>query len=334
MWRRGPLLFLGTTLSVALLAPRGAEACACGCGVFDVGASTLMPTDSDSGFSVWLRYTYMDQNQNWEGGSKAPAADNNDKSIKTSFYTLGIRYMIDHSWTVMAELPTYSRSLTTTDDGTVSGAAGSIYTGHLTDLGDLQLTGLYTGFFADMSTGLGLGVKLPTGNYTGPVGSLGGSEFDRDTLPGTGSTDLIVAAYHVGGLNSSRSLAYFVQARYQWAFLTRDDYRPGSELDAAIGLTYNFGALGPLAKVAPVFQTVGTYRPSDSGAKSDPLNSGSRRLLAAPGLELRLYKIRLYGDVELPFYQHTAAAATVAVEGTAGQMVAPALFRFQLAYDF
>ena len=125
----------------------------------------------------------MNQNQNWEGNSKAPASDNKDKRITTSFYTVGGQYMIDRNWTVMAELPTYSRKLTTTDDGTVAGPAGSIYSGKLTDLGDLQVTGTYTGLSPDMSTGLSYGVKLPTGNDTGPNGPLGGAEIDRELCP-------------------------------------------------------------------------------------------------------------------------------------------------------
>ena len=309
-------------------------ACACGCGVFDVGAGTLMPTDSETGFSVWFRYAYMDQNQNWEGNSKAPAADNGDKKINTNFYWVGGEYMINRDWTVMAELPTYNRQLTTTDDGTVFGAAGSVYTGKLTDLGDLQLTAMYTGLSEDMSTGLSFGLKLPTGNYTGPNGPLGGAEFDRDSLPGTGSTDLMFGGYHIGGLNSDNSLAYFVQARYQFAVLTRNDYRPGNELDGAVGLTYDFGEQGPLTKVAPMLQIIGSYREHDTGANADPLNSGYKRLLVAPGIELRLGKARLYGDVELPIYQYTNAASSVAIEGTSGQLIASALYKLQLAYDF
>ena len=276
----------------------------------------------------------MNQNQNWEGNSKAPASDNNDKDIRTSFYTVGGQYMIDRNWTVMAELPTYSRRLTTTDDGTVFGSAGSIYTGKLTDLGDLQVTGLYTGLSEDMSTGLSFGVKLPTGNYTGPNGPLGGPEFDRDSLPGTGSTDAMVGGYHIGGLNSDNTLAYFVQARYQFAFMTRDSYRPGNELDGVVGLTYDFGEKGPLDKVAPTLQVIGSHREHDTGANADPLNSGYERLLIAPGIELRLDKVRLYADVEFPIYQHTNAASSPAIEGTAGQLVASTLFKVQLAYDF
>jgi hypothetical protein len=331
--RTAAALALGASLSLAVSS--AALACACGCGIFDVGAGSFMPNTSDSGWSAWFRYSYMDQTQNWEGSSKGAAADNGDKRIDTSFYTVGAQYVINRSWTVMAELPTYQRALTTTDDGTVFGAAGSVYTGRLTDLGDLQVTGTYTGFSADQSTGVSLGLKLPTGDYTGPIGPLGGYEFDRDSLPGTGSTDIMVGGYHVGRLNAANTLSYFVQGRYQAAVMTRDGYRPGNEFDSAFGLTYNFGRVGPFAKVAPVVQVLNSWRLHDTGPEADTLNSGYERVLIAPGVDMRLTpKVRVYADVALPLYQHVNSAPSVAIEGTSGQLVAPALFKIQFAYDF
>jgi hypothetical protein len=328
---RGPIAAAGLTL---VLSPATAFGCACGCGVFDVGAGTLMPTDSESGYSVWFRYNYMNQSQNWEGNAKAPASDNGDKEINTNFFTPGGEFQIDRDWTVMAELPIFSRQLTTTDDGTVAGPAGSVYTGHIGDLGDLQVTGVYTGLSDDMSTGLTLGFKLPTGNFSGPNGPLGGAEFDRDSLPGTGSTDIMIGGYHAGGLNADDSLVYFVQARYQIPFLTQDGYRPGNELDAAVGVTYDFGQNGAFTKIAPVLQLVGSYRQHDTGINADPLNSGYTRLLVAPGVEFRLDKIRVYADVRLPIYQYTNSATNVNIEGTSGQLVASALVNLEVSYDF
>ena len=327
-----PRIALAAALS---LAPSAGLACACGCGVFEVGAGTLMarPSDSESGFSVWLRYSYMDQDQNWENGSKAPASDNFDKRLETSFITPGAEYMINRSWTVMAELPVYVRALTTTDDGTVFGPAGSIYTANLTDMGDLVLSAIYTGLSEDMSTGLSFGLKLPTGNYTGPTGPLGGAEFDRDSLPGTGSTDLAFGAYHIGGLNADNTFAYFVQARYQFAVFTRNSYRPGNELDAAAGLTYDFG-LGGSSAISPVLQVIGSYRLRDQGANADSWNSGYVRFLLAPGVELRVEKVRFFFDVEFPFYQYVNAAPNVAIEGTSGQLVASVLLKAQAIFDF
>jgi hypothetical protein len=330
---RRALRFLCLAFAASLvLAPNAVLACACGCSVFDVGAGTMMPVNSDSGFSLWFRYSYMDQNQNWEGSSKAPASDNSDIRIRTSFYTVGGNVMIDRSWSLMVELPVYSRRFTSTDDGTVAGPAGSLYTANLTDLGDMTLSALYTGLSEDRSTGLSVGVKLPTGNYTGPNGPLGGSEFDRDTLPGTGSTDVVLGAYHVGGINADDSLAWFAQAKYQFAALTRNDYRPGNDLNAALGLTWSFGGRGSETRITPILQLIGSWRERDSGAASDADNSGYKRLLVAPGVEARIGKVRLYADVEFPVYQFTNAAPSGS--DTSGQLVASSFIKAQISYDF
>ncbi|MGD0189554.1 MAG: hypothetical protein ABSD74_02315 [Rhizomicrobium sp.] len=343
---RSSNLLRGALLAVPVLGavyyPQAADACACGCGIFDVGANVLagMPTEADGSVSVWFRYSYMNQNQNWEGNAKAPASDNGDKEINTSFYTVGGEYRISSDWTVMAELPVYDRSLTTTDDGqgSVTGVPNSVYTGRIVALGDLQLTGMYTGISNDMSSGLTFGVKLPTGDYTGPTGPAGGTEFDRDSLPGTGSTDLMFGGYHVGQFAPDSLFGYFVQARYQFAVLTSSNvdgsYRPGNELDGAAGVTYDFGPRGPFADVLPLLQILSSWRDHDTGTGADPLNSGYRRVLIAPGIQVRLNNLRFYADVAKPIYQDTNSASSLAEEGTAGQLVAGTLYKLQVSYDF
>jgi hypothetical protein len=324
--------FFGAVL--AALVPSLALACACGCGVFDVGAGTFMPATTGSGLSAWFRYSYMDQNQNWEGNSKAPASDNHDKQIKTSFFTVGGQYVINRKWTVMAELPIYDRTFVSTDDGTVFGPAGSIYKAHINAPGDLQLMGTYTGFSDDMSTGLGLGVKLPTGVWHSPLGPLGGQEFDRDSLPGTGSTDLMVAGYHFGAIGKGGALSWYAQGLFKAAVATQGGYRPGNEFDSAVGVTYDLGKHGPFDKVAPLLQVLNSYRAHDSGPAADTLNSGYERVLLSPGVEVRLRKVRIYADVELPVYQHVNSAPSLSAEGTSGQLVAPLLAKVQVSYDF
>ncbi len=316
-----------------MLAPTAASACACGCGVFDVGAGTFMPDDTDTGFSAWFRLAYMNQNRNHEGGHTAPAGDNDDKDLKTTLYFVGGQYVINRDWSVMVELPVFDRSLTTTDDGSVFGVPGRVYTGHDTAVGDLELMAIYTGFSKDMSTGVGVGVKAPTGDWRGPIGPAGGPELDRDSLPGTGSTDLIVQGYHVGSLNRSNTLGYFVQAKYQFAVASQDQYRPGNELDAAVGVTYDLGRVGPFTKVAPVLQLLDSYRLRDSGDNADPLNSGYERVLIDPGVSVRIKHLRLDADVAIPLYEHFNAAPDAAVNG-GGQLVAGTLLKFQATYDF
>jgi hypothetical protein len=326
---------IGAAFAAGLaLSPSAALACACGCGIFDVGDNTLMPNNANTGLSVWARIAYMDQNENWEGDNKAPASDNQDKQINTTFYFFGGQYVINRDWAVMVQLPVFDRALTTTDDGTVFGPAGTVYTGHDFNLGDLELEATYTGFSKDMSTGVGFGLKLPTGDWHGPNGPLGGQEFDRDSLPGTGSTDLVFTAYHVGSLNKSNTLGYFVQGKYQVAVASQDQYRPGDEFDSAIGVTYDLGRVGPLTRVAPVLQLLNSYRAHDSGANADPLNSGYERVLIDPGFSVRIKNVRLDADVAIPIYQHTNAASSVAIEGTSGQLVAGTLLKFQATYDF
>jgi len=315
-----------------LAAPSAALACACGCGVFDVGDGALMPATAGAGLTAWFRYSYMDQDQNWEGASRAPAGDNKDKDIKTSFFTVGGQYVISPKWTVSAELPIYDRDFTSTDDGTVFGPAGRAYKAHITAPGDLQLMGMYTGFSKDMSTGVGVGLILPTGVWHSPTGPLGGTEFDRDTLPGTGAVSLTVGGYHFGRLGKPDALAWFTQARFQAAVATQGGYRPGNEVDSAIGVSYDLGRRGPFTKVAPLLQVLDSYRAHDSGPEADPLNSGYERVLISPGVDIRLNRVRIHGDVEVTIYQHVNAAPVAT--GNSGQLTAPVLFKMQIAYDF
>ena len=324
-------LLAGAALAT-LLSSTAAHACACGCGVFDVGAATIMPSNSDSGLSVWFRFNPMDQNRNWQGAKAAPADDSGDKRIQTDFTTSGGHYMLTRRWTVMAELPIVSRALTRIDDdGGVTGTAGSLFTGRLTALGDLSVTAMYTGLSADMSTGLGVGLKLPTGDARGPNGPAGGAQFDRDTLPGTGSSDVILSAYHLGRLDRAGRLTWFAQGRYQIAFATRDAYRPGNDLNTSLGVSYDLGAAGPITRVAPVLTLINSLRARDTGANASPLNTGYERLLIAPGVNLRMGKVRLYADIALPIYQRVNVSGE---PGDSGQLVAPHLFNATLSYDF
>jgi hypothetical protein len=308
-------------------------ACACGCGVFDVGdIYSMVPTNPHGGM-VWFRYSYQNQDQNWEGSHPGLASDNQDKQIQTSFYTVGAQYTFNSKWTIMGELPSYGRSFTTTDDGTIQGPNGSIYTANVFALGDLRLMADYTGLQSNMNTGLIVGVKLPTGLWNSPTGVLGGPLFDRDSLPGTGSTDLLMGAYHVGTLDAAHKVPYQIQANYSVAVFTQQDYRPGNELDTAVGVGYN---LGPIIgnQTTPWLNVLGSFRGHDTGGNADFLNSGYSRILLAPGLECRFGKYRVFADVELPIFQYTNSAINTSIEDTAGQLIANQLYKLQISHDF
>jgi hypothetical protein len=314
---------------LAGLAPAGAMACACGCGIFDAGITGITPQDSDSGLSVFARYSHMDQDQNREAGHAASPDDNSDKRIQTDFYTLGFNYVIHNKWMIMAELPVFKRDFTTT--GATANGNPVVETVPLTDLGDAMIRVEYTGFAPDMSTGLGVGIKLPTGRYTSPIDQYGGYPYDRDSLPGTGSTDLEVNGYHVGHI--AGAARWFVQAQYKFAVATRDGYRPGNEVDGGLGVTYDLPAGSTI--LSPTVSLLGSIRAHDSGPEADPLNSGYQRLLFAPGLRVQVTrKLSVYGDVELPIAQYTNAASSVDIEGTSGQLAARVAFKLQVNYGF
>ena len=299
---------IAAAASFGLPAPSAALACACGCGVFDVGDATLIP--GGAGGSAWLEDDWLDQTRNWSGASSAPAADNSDKRIAADFVTLGGQYMFKSGLGVMVQVPFVDRRFTT-DDG--DGRQSFRHAG----LGDVRLTGVYSGFSPDMSTGITFGVKLPTGGFD----HMG---FDRDIELGTGTTNLTLGGYHLGSIGQQARWNWFVQGQWDHALGGRDGYRPGGEADAAGGLAWS--ASGPTAKigVTPMLQLIGSVRARDNGPAADPINSGYERLLIAPGVEFKAAAWKLYGDVEFPIYQR--------VNGN--QLIAPTLFKVIVSRSF
>ena len=132
---------------------------------------------------------------------------------------------------------------------------------------------MYTGLLEDMSLGLLAGFKLPTGDHTY-------EDFDRDTSIGTGSTDLLLAAYkvgtfptHIGNVNLTfreRPFQWYVQGQFEYPFMSTGNYEPGKETDDAGGVIYNFGAVGPLKELAPILTFLGLHSRERQRHGSDP----------------------------------------------------------------
>lgn len=304
-----PFLSVLSALALYAFALTEASACACGCGVFSVGTSSLLP--NGAGGTAFLEYDYMNQTRNWSGTSSAPAADNADKDIRTDFYTAGLQYMFNRDWGASIAVPYTDRLFVTTlGNGSIGGF-------HHSALGDVRLLGMYSGFSDDMSTGVMFGLKLATGDYTYP-------NFDRDTSIGTGTTNAILGAYHESNLDADNTWSWFVQGEWERAFAAHAGYRPGNELDAAGGVYYSGWLVGAKGTLAPVLQLLASDRWRDSGPQSNPDNSGYRRLLASPGLEYDVGKLKLYADVEFPVYQD--------VNGD--QLVTPRQYKLIVAYSF
>ena len=266
---------------------------------------------------VSLNYDYQDQDRNWHGTSEAPAANNADKEIRTHFITADLQYMFDRNWGLQVDVPYWNRTFKTT-----GGASGNEnVTLDWWALGDIRVKGIYTGFSPDLSTGLTFGFKLPTGDYT-HNDAFG--DIDRDTEVGSGSTDVLLGGFHRQNLTLDGKWTWFSQAELDLPVLTRDQYTPGTEIDAATGVYYN-GISIRNVRIVPVAQVIGSERTHDTGANSShPVASGYQRILLSPGIEFDMHPVRLYGDVEFPVFQN--------VRGD--QLVAPFLVKVAVSYMF
>ena len=304
------MIRIGGGLLAGVLAPGVAFGCACGCGIFEVGTSSMFP--SGEGGMAYVNYAFQDQNQNWSNNSKAPAANNGDKHIETDFITPGLQYMFNRSWGMQVELPFAYRYFKT------EAAPNQVAATTWGSLGDIRLEGIYTGFSDDLSTGVNFGLKLPTGND-----NYNPSVVDRDTQIGSGSTDILLGGFHRGNLSEKYRLDWFSQAQLDIPTLTQAQYRPGFALDAAAGIDYRGWALGR-ANIAPVAQVLFSERTKDYGAAANSPNSGYTRVLLSPGIEIHLHPVKIYADAEVPVFQN--------VNGN--QLVAPVLVKVGVSYMF
>lgn len=320
-WAQIPRGLGVATVLAAALAPNTGRPCACGCGIFDVGTASMFPMGP--GGMAFLQYDFQDQNQNWSGHSHAPDENNGDKAIQTHFVTAGLQYFFDRNWGLQVEVPYVNRTFTTA----TAAPSGGLVTLNWGDLGDIRVKGIYTGFSADMSTGLTFGFKLPSGNYT--YNDAYG-DVDRDSETGTGSTDVLLGGFSRQNLGGG--FDWFAEAQLDLPIMFRDEYRPGLELDAGTGVYYKGLSYGGVS-IEPLAQVLGSYRMSDSGANAsggandDPADgpdSGYERVLLSPGLEFDRHPWSLYADAEFPVYQHM----------TGNQLVAPVLFKVSLSFMF
>jgi hypothetical protein len=125
-------------------------------------------------------------------------------------------------------------------------------------------------------------------------------------------------------ISRQAKLFWFAQTELDLPVLTQDHYRPGLELDSAVGMYYNGWRIGRI-NIAPVAQIIISERTSDGGgAAAHPVGSGFQRVLISPAIEVDVRKLKFYADAEVPVYQNF----------TGNQVAASVLIKATVAYEF
>ncbi len=297
---------LPVAVALATLLPGLAQACAsCGCSLSSDWESQGLV--AEPGWRLDLRYDYIKQNQLRSGsgtaspGDKAVPQDREIEQVTTNrYYTVALDYSPDRDWGVNLQLPFVDRFHQTITPDPVPGSSNTnVSESRAQKLGDIRISGRYTGFNETHNIGVIVGFKLPSGDYKQRFssGNEAGNPLDRGLQAGSGSTDLMLGAFHANAL--SRDWDYFFKGQWQHALATKDAYRPGDSLSLSGGTRY----LG-YEWITPELQLNYQYKSKDSGTNADIDNSGGTLVYLSPGATIKLsQQTKLYGFVQLPLQQ-------------------------------
>ena len=295
--RHGSLAF---SLMLAMASPLAAHA---GCGSAFCAVNTDWASQgewTEAGGKLDLRYEFIDQDQPQHGAEKVgvgevPQHDDEVRTINRNWIGQ-FDYNFNARWGLSAIVPLISR-----DHEHIHNHNGAQLpeSWHFTEIGDARVLGRYQLALhgeAPSSIGLSLGVKLPTGKFD--VANDEGEVAERMLQPGTGTTDLLAGVFYNRLFASSASV--FVQARYESATDSRDDYRPGDRFFVDVGYRY------PLtSRFALQAQLNAVLKERERGANAEPEDSGGKYLFFTPGVSFAVTRsLQLYGFVQLPLYQY------------------------------
>ena len=287
------------------------------------------------GGMAWLQYNFESQSQNYSGFTKAPADANHDKLIQTSTMIAGLQYFWNEKWGFQVLVPSANTLYRyAAHNGDHSGETAKEHADHAEEghaeehegenvvtkqwwaMGDIRLNAIWTGLSKDQSTGINLGVKLPSGNWTEP-------NVERSVQVGTGSTDILCGFYHRHHITRDAVWSWYSQAQLDAPVISQGGYTPGIAVDVATGVYYSGLSFGKL-KIRPIGQAIFTTVGSDSGSAASGQNNGFQQLSLAPGIEFEVHPVRVYADVAMPVMNNVSG----------NQLIAQAQVRVIASYSF
>jgi len=290
-------LFAGLVAAVASPAALGCSAC--GCTLSSDWASQGLATSK--GWRFDARFDFFDQDQLREGTSsvaRESVAIPNEREVQqyttNRNYTFALDYSPGKDWGFSVALPWFNRS-----HGTIVAGDEAVSTSHDEGIGDLRMLARYSGFDAQRDTGVEFGVKLPTGAFASKFesGPQLGETVDRGLQLGTGTTDLLLGAYHFGAFNAD--WGYFGQALLQVPLNSRGDFKPGTGLNLNAGLRYTASET-----FVPQLQVNARIEKREQGANADVDNSGATLIYLSPGMTWNLSRrFSAYAFAQVPLHQ-------------------------------
>jgi hypothetical protein len=252
---------------------------------------------TEPGWRLDLRYEYTDQDQLRSGHDKVEPAgvpDTHDE-IRTlnRNLLLGVDYTIDPRWALSLQVPLVQRDHTHVHND----IEPELESWNIRALGDARVVGRYRLTQGEASSGVQLGLKLPTGKYDETNDA--GEAAERSLQPGSGTTDALLGVYRHHRRGGSDT-TFFAQALWQRPFAERDGYAPGQQVALDTGLRYAL-AHDTSAQV----QLNLLWKDRDRGINAEPDDSGGRYVFLSPGLSCAINAtLQVYGFVQLPLYQY------------------------------
>jgi hypothetical protein len=310
MLRNTLFRLLAATLASTLASSTASACSACGCTINSDWASEGMA--SSNGWRFDLRYDFFEQDQLRSGTDKIsrsaialPADEEVQQYTINRNATLAADYTPNKDWGISVALPWFNR-----DHATIAEGDTAISTSHDSGIGDLRITGRWTGLAAQRSTSLLFGIKLPTGDSSDrfETGPQQGEIVDRGLQLGTGTTDVIVGINHAGGI--APDWGYFTQALLQAPLNSHDGFKPGIGVNANAGIRYTGNET-----FEPQLQVNARVEKREQGVNGDVDNSGATLLYLSPGVTWKISRrLSAFAFFQVPLYQRVNGLQLEATE--------------------